>query len=221
MPALKDYYRILEIAPDATAEDIKKAYRALAFKYHPDTTADIHHSFAGTHFLEIQEAYAVLGNEQKRRNYDEERWLSGMSKRARDTQVITPEWVWHEAKKLRQHMAGVDTYRMSHNALHDYVFLLLSDSHMAILQQTNEAASNQMIAQELLMSTRHLEYEYMKPVCDRIALLVPGDSVMLSAIYKQQQHSYRRSLWEKYMPALIAGVTLLLCVVMYFYSRKN
>lgn len=220
MPAttLKDYYKILELAPDATAEEVKKAYRALAFKYHPDTNTD--NAFAASHFIEIQEAYSVLSIEDKRRKYDEERWLSGMSKRAKDTQVITPEWIWQEAKKLRVHMDTVDTYRMSHSALNDYVMLLLSDSHMAVLKQSADNATLQLIVQQLLLSTRHLKYQYMLAVSNRLAMLVPADSVMLAAIHKQQRHSHRRALWEKYLPAFIVTVTLLLCVIMYFYSHK-
>jgi hypothetical protein len=214
---IKDYYKILELTPDATAEEVKKAYRALAFKYHPDTNTD--NAFAAGYFIEIQEAYSILSFEDKRRKYDEERWLSGMSKRAKDTPLITPEWIWQEAKKLRLHMDTVDTYRMSHSALNDYVMLLLSDSHMAVLKQSNDNATCQLIVQQLLLSTRHLKYQYMLPVCNRLALLVPDDSVMLAAIYQQQRHSYRQALWEKYLPAFIVAITLLLCVIMYFYSR--
>lgn len=220
MPAtpLKDYYKILELAPDATAEEVKKAYRALAFKYHPDTNTD--NAFAATHFIEIQEAYSVLSIEDKRRKYDEERWLNGMSKRAKATQVITPEWVWQEAKKLRVHMATVDTYRMSHSALYDYVMLLLSDGHMAILTQNTDESMLQLTVQEILLSTRHLKYEYMLPVSNRLALLVPCDSVMLSVIYKQQRRSYWHALWEKYLPLVIISITVALCAFMYLYSHR-
>lgn len=220
MPAaqLKDYYKILEIPPNATPDEVKKAYRALAFKYHPDTNTE--NAFAASYFIEIQEAYSVLSHEHKRRVYDEERWLSGMSNRARDTQVITPAWIWQESKKLRQHMATVDTYRMSHSALNDYVFLLLSNNHMAVLQEANDTHTNQLIVQELLLSTRHLKYLYMLPVSNRLAQLVPADTVLLQAIHKQQQRSYYKAQWEKYLPLLILLVTTMLCVIMYFYSRK-
>jgi hypothetical protein len=220
MPAaqIKDYYKILELAPDATAEEVKKAYRTLAFKYHPDTNTE--NAFAASHFIEIQEAYSVLSIEERRRKYDEERWLSGMSKRAKDTQLVTPEWIWQEAKKLRVHMDTVDTYRMSHSALNDYVMLLLSDSHMAVLKQSNDSAIHQLIVQQLLLSTRHLKYQYMLPVSNRLAMLVPADSVMLAAIYQQQRRSYRHAIWEKYLPTFIITITILLCVIMYWYSHR-
>lgn len=215
MPAavLKDYYKTLELLPSATLEEVKKAYRALAFKYHPDTNPD--NSFAHNHFVEIQEAYSVLSHEQKRRKYDEERWLNGMANRAKEQVVISPAWILAEAQKLQKHMVTVDTYRMSHSALYDYIMLLLEDGHMAILR--NDIDANQPIVQAILNSTRHLKHQYMQPIADRVALLVPTDNDLLTAIYKQTQRSYLMALWEKYMPLLIVVVALLLCLLMVLY----
>lgn len=64
----KDYYEILGIARNASAEDIKKAYKDLAKKYHPDLNKE---KGAEEKFKEVQHAYSVLGDEQKRRNYDQ------------------------------------------------------------------------------------------------------------------------------------------------------
>ena len=63
----KDYYKILSVAKDASADDIKKAYRRLAHKYHPDVSkaAD-----AEEKFKEVAEAYATLKDADKRAAYD-------------------------------------------------------------------------------------------------------------------------------------------------------
>lgn len=65
--AKKDYYDILGVGKNAKKEDIKKAYRELALKYHPDRNAGRE---AEEKFKEISEAYAVLSDEQKREQYD-------------------------------------------------------------------------------------------------------------------------------------------------------
>ena len=65
---MKDYYYFLGISPEATAEDIKKAYRKLSLKYHPDKTAN--DEFFENRFREVQEAYETLINEDSRKNYD-------------------------------------------------------------------------------------------------------------------------------------------------------
>ncbi|NPA46371.1 MAG: J domain-containing protein [Chlorobi bacterium] len=65
----KDYYKILGVSKDATQDQIKKAYRKLARKYHPDRNKG--DKAAEEKFKEINEAYEVLGNEENRRKYDE------------------------------------------------------------------------------------------------------------------------------------------------------
>ena len=66
---MKDYYRILGIGEDATQEEIKSAFRRLAFRYHPDTNPGDKKQ-AEEKFKEINEAYGVLGDERRRREYD-------------------------------------------------------------------------------------------------------------------------------------------------------
>ena len=65
--ALPDYYKILKISPDATQEDIKKQYRRLAKKSHPDKTKD---KEAEDTMIEINKAYEVLSDEQLKEKYD-------------------------------------------------------------------------------------------------------------------------------------------------------
>lgn len=72
----KDYYQILGVGRDASAEDIKKAYRRLARKYHPDVSKEKN---AEEKFKEVGEAYDVLQDPKKREAYDRlgSQWQSG------------------------------------------------------------------------------------------------------------------------------------------------
>ncbi|MCK4384726.1 MAG: molecular chaperone DnaJ [candidate division Zixibacteria bacterium] len=71
--AQKDYYEILSVSENATPEQIKKAYRKLAKKYHPD--ANPGNKAAEEKFKEVSEAHDVLSNPEKKRQYDQLRQM--------------------------------------------------------------------------------------------------------------------------------------------------
>ncbi len=65
----KDYYKILGVPTDATPDQIKKAYRKLAVKYHPDKNQG--NKSAEAKFKEINEAYQILSDPKKREEYNQ------------------------------------------------------------------------------------------------------------------------------------------------------
>ena len=67
--AKRDYYEVLEVARTSSADEIKKAYRKMALKYHPDKNPD--NKEAENKFKEAAEAYDVLSNPQKKAKYDQ------------------------------------------------------------------------------------------------------------------------------------------------------
>jgi curved DNA-binding protein CbpA len=69
-----DYYQILQVQPQASSEEIHRAYRALALQYHPDRNPTAEASVTMT---AINEAYSVLADPSRRRNYDQERHGEG------------------------------------------------------------------------------------------------------------------------------------------------
>lgn len=73
----KDFYKILGIAENASGDEIKKAYRKLAKKYHPD--ANPNDTAAADRFKEISEAYSILSDEAKRKQYDQMRKFGGFA----------------------------------------------------------------------------------------------------------------------------------------------
>jgi curved DNA-binding protein len=78
-----DYYKILNVSPEASSEEIKRAYRKLALQTHPDRNPG--DARAEEHFKQINEAYGVLSDPQKRTQYDQYRNLGYHPGRAQGT----------------------------------------------------------------------------------------------------------------------------------------
>lgn len=212
---LKDYYKLLELPPNAAIPEIKKAYRQLAFKYHPDKNPD--NQFAAAHFKELHEAYSILSHPHKRRAYDQERWLAGMGSSIRRQQTVTPLTILDEVTNFGHHMQKIDTYRMSHQALQDYIFLLLSDSNMAILQKAADIDTNRQIIQTILHAISKLKYQYRVPVAAQLQLLAQQDAFSLDMIQQDLFVHKKLHQREKYMPLLVIFIVLCLCIFMYLY----
>ena len=74
MPAKQDYYEVLGLARGASEDEVRKAYRKLARKYHPDLNPG--DKVAQERFHSLQEAYEILGDENKRKSYDQHGFYS-------------------------------------------------------------------------------------------------------------------------------------------------
>jgi curved DNA-binding protein len=85
VPEYKDYYKIMGVARDASQDELKRVYRRLARKYHPDVSKEAN---AEARFKEVQEAYEVLKDPQKRAAYDQlgSNWRQGQEFRP------PPDW---------------------------------------------------------------------------------------------------------------------------------
>jgi molecular chaperone DnaJ len=215
---LKDHYKTLGISPAADAQEVKKAFRALAVKYHPDKNPD--NAFAEAHFKEVQEAYATLSHTGKRRAYDEDLWLSGQGSRIKNNEAVTPQWLLKESLRLSKHMATVDTHRMNHQSLRDYILLILSDSHMGVLQTYKEPEVNRQIVMAILTAVKWLEIEYLPAITDRLTTLAGDEPALQLTIQTALAERTRQAGWDKALPIVAIVITLLLCVCMYFFAHR-
>lgn len=93
-----DYYRILGIREDADKKTVKKAYKKLALKYHPDVNKTRE---AERKFKKINEAYSILSDDEKRRKYDAKR--SKLYKSADDVKTEKKTGIVKKESSIRKH----------------------------------------------------------------------------------------------------------------------
>ena len=213
---MKDYYKILGVAPSANIAEIKKAYRALAFKYHPDKNPG--NTLSEAHFKEIQEAYATLSNTHKRAAYNDERWLNGMSSKAKQQEIVTPKWLLNICIQLNAAIAAMDTHRMSQQALKAYILLILADEHLSILQMEADTQTNHTIITELIKATERLHVRHLDQIEQRLITLANERNDMLTLIDDHIEERIREARKEKLLPYIVLIITLVLCVFMYLYG---
>ncbi len=93
---MKDYYKILDLDRSATIDDIKKSYRKLAIKYHPDKNPD--DKIAEDKFKEATEAYETLGNVDKKKKYDANLF--------RSNQTVNGNWGGYNYDDIMEDLKG-------------------------------------------------------------------------------------------------------------------
>lgn len=101
----RDYYQILDVAPDARPGDIKDSYRKLAFRYHPDRNRE--NPAAAEKMKQLNEAYAVLSDADKRRQYDMLRSQYGSSAQEKFRQSYSDQDIFRgsDIHKIFEEMA--------------------------------------------------------------------------------------------------------------------
>ncbi len=213
---VKDHYKTLGIAPQATLQEIKAAYRRLAHQYHPDKNAG--DRYAAHYFHEIREAYEILSDQERRAVYNDERWLAGYARQQKPVSV-TPAGIYNECVKLANHVSSMDTYRMSQTALHEYTLLLLSDAHLAILNRATDMELNRKILRIMLQTLKGMEYRYFQDISGRLTVLAGSDQNLQEQIGQELHRKANEKRWVIIKPWVILLTALLLCIFMFLYMR--
>lgn len=212
---LKNHYQTLRLSSKASLGDIKKSYRKLVHEFHPDKNK---HAASIVLFHEIQEAYTILSDSKKRKKYDEEIYFTGLTAR-KEPETITSTWIFKLAKELRNHMEGMHSYDVNQYALYQYVLLILSDAHIAVIESEDKSELKKMIIQELLAATQKLNYTYYMKMIEKLSLIASDNDLQM--IEQSIDNKRRQNSGSKLLPVLVVAIVFILCVLMYFYSKKH
>ncbi|MBS1777425.1 MAG: DnaJ domain-containing protein [Bacteroidetes bacterium] len=214
--SLVDHYKVLGVAPNATLTDIKNAYRSLALQYHPDKAQENPH--AQVRFQDIAEAYRILSNIQMRKRYDEQRYLAGLTVNAQP-ETISGKYLLQQAVKMKNHLTRVDSDSINQKSLFEFLSLIFSDAHLAVLNHEHNSNQNHQLLHETLQSAQKLDQSYLSMLIPRLFLFSVNDLWMQSELKKFQQAHKQQSRNKLLRPIVWAVATILICLMMVWYVK--
>jgi molecular chaperone DnaJ len=213
---LTDHYSILELAPSATVDEIRAAYRRLAHIYHPDKNGN--DAYAAAQFSTIKEAYETLTNPVKKEYYLQQRWYAQSTGQKTSAEIITPVALLKKMLELDQYASRLDIHRMDHGALLEYMAGILSDSNIQMLRSFNEPDVSKEILHSALRTANYLPY----PLLVKLSVILrklPIDDAILASIDKKIRQSRQAAWWERRRPLFLFIAVLLICLIIYWISN--
>ena len=214
---LKDYYKTLEVPPAATMLQVKKSFRQLALRYHPDKNPGS--AIAEATFKEIQEAYETLIDPKKREEYNYKRWYNRSIKEQFTKEPLSPGTILAECKHLGNYMETVNLLRVDFDGLSYHIRELLSETNIGILQQSNDESINNKVIESIITSAAALPYQYTEPIAALLLRIAGNNRSMTKQIDLFIHQQKQKSNWQKYKAPTVVAITILLCIVIYFISR--
>lgn len=215
---LKDYYKILEVAPVASQQEIKKSFRRLALKYHPDKNEGNH--LAEAQFREVQEAYEVLSDPKQREEYNYKRWFNRSLGKGFAQQALTPRAILEECKQLLRYVDSMSIFQIDYDSLSIYTRNILSDSAIYILLEANDKTSNREIINTIIRATRPLPSKYLTSIAAILTKLAADDQYIITAINNSINERKRRESWDKNKWVVMILLTAFICWLMYLYGKS-
>ena len=214
---LKDYYKILNVGPAATVQQIKKSFRLLALQFHPDKNPG--NAYAEAQFREVQEAYEILSDTKKREQYNYKRWYSKSLGKQFKTTPLTPAGILAECERLDNYLAGINIFQVDFDALSYHIRQILSETNIGILKQFNDAGINRQIIQKTLRCSAALPEHYTESITALLFSITVDDKQMNDAIQLFRKQQIQKGRWNKYKIFSVVILTLLICWLIYLLGK--
>ncbi|HEX5150253.1 MAG TPA: DnaJ domain-containing protein [Parafilimonas sp.] len=210
MAIIKDYYRILNIQSSASPAEIKNAYRKLAMAYHPDRNPN--DTLAAAVFTDVAEAYKILSDEETRKQYNYERYLTAEQEYRRPVETI--DTLIQRMAKINKQVKNTDPFRLNKDALLYSVKQLLPDD-TGLLMQTNETSFRQFV-EMICNAAEHLSSHQTNQLITLLQPLYTKHAWLqqrLTASLLQQRKDER---WQKNKIVLAIVLAIALCIIIFF-----
>jgi molecular chaperone DnaJ len=212
----KDYYIVLGVKPTASDNEIKRSYRRLAFKYHPDKNPG--DSIAEAVFKEITEAYEILSDTKKREDYHYQRFYTYDYKH-KEAPAVTAQSILDDALKLEKLVRHADPFRMNQDALLFQLEEVLNDSNIALLDRDKQTGIKTKIITALLAACKPLHYNLYIRIHDKLLQLAEFNVLLQGEIIKFNTSKQKDDKWNRYKIVFAIILTLALCIAIFLMSR--
>lgn len=213
---LKDHYKVLGVKPSASLSEIKKNYRRLAMKYHPDKNQG--NNLAGIVFGEIAEAYSILSNPDKRRQYDYVR-VGVASANYTPNHIVTQADVIKSIDELERNIAEANHFRINRVVLYLRLTQILSDTNLLLLEEIEPAEKKDTIIKKLLFCCQPLRYTEVAKIAVVLQRLAGDDNTLIRLIQQFMLQSLRSSRWHKYKTLAAVLLAVILCLLIFILSK--
>ncbi|MDI3321804.1 DnaJ domain-containing protein [Pinibacter soli] len=215
---MKDYYKTLNIPVNASPVDIKKAYRVLAMRFHPDK--NVGDKYAEAFFKELQEAYSVLSKPHERRVYTQKRFYNTVTAQKFEANAtLTPVHFSEECKQLETYVRSLDFFRMDKPGLHAHIVKLLSPSAIHMLDRFGDMSINEKIIEAILNSAQPLPLIFAKDVANRLSGIQSKSAQSSERITAFMKRKKQEALWERYKLPILIIIIMFICVIIYELSQ--
>ena len=214
---VKDYYQILEVSDTATQVDIKKSYRRLAMKYHPDKNFE--NKAAELKFKIIQEAYHTLSNEKRRQRYNHVQYDKKHGFNKKPTQAPnSAEAILKKIVHLKNKVQLMDPHRINKDALNSNIQQILSPYNIKVISSLNDNKTTRKIVEEVLYASTFLQYQQAKQICIQLAAIANTDNALHETIFSFQKQQKLNSFWNSYHPLIAIISAIFFCLLIYIIS---
>ena len=215
---LKDYYKTLEISPTATEQEVKKSFRRLVLRFHPDKNGG--DALAEARFREIREAYEILSDPRQREEYNYKRWYNRSLGKVFQAAPLTPAGIVAECERLYHYVQALSSSRVDADALSYHIRTqLLSGDNIRLLRQFNDAGANRQIIGLLTRVCRSLPWRYIEPIAGLLEEVAGTDAVLSEEVKAFLDNHRAGKQWNRWRVVMVIIVTAVLCWLIYVIGR--
>ncbi len=225
---MENLYTILGVTRDASEDDVKKAYRRLAMKYHPDRNKPGDKT-AETRFKEVVAAYNVLSDKNRRIIYDHD-LKNGIPKlhsaptakaaaaaKPPPPEQLTNAGILKKVQHIRSEVEAVtNKSRIKQAELYKALNTLLSLRNIEIVTSAADPKTSRKLMEEVIAVSRYVGIGHVERLSVKLAKLAGADNDMIVEIHRNYRRRKRREKIIRFLPLLgLSAVILLLLLILF------